>query len=104
MEIRYLLNDVKLREDEKRYLSDKLQKAERLLSGYKDNEMSGEVELELDKKGFFRVEFMIKTPHDLYRSEKTSDTMMNAADQAEEALRKQIRRNKEKTIDAKRKK
>jgi ribosomal subunit interface protein len=98
------LNDIKLREDEKKYLSDKLKKVEKLLSGYNDNEVNGEVEVALDKKGFFRVEFMIKTPRDLYRSEKISDTMMNAADQAEEALRKQIRRNKEKAVDAKRKK
>jgi len=55
-----------------------------------------EVEIELDKKGKFRVEVMIKTPHNLYRAEEISESIEGSVDIVTEELRRQIRKNKEK--------
>lgn len=101
--MRYLFNKVKLNDYEKKYIEDKISKTQKLLSHYSENELNGEVEVDLDKRNFFRVEVMIKTPHNLYRVEKTNDTLMNTVDMVEEALMKQIKRNKEKTRDLQRK-
>ncbi len=97
-----MLGGTKLNETEKKYIESKIDKTKKLLSGYEENELGGEVELEIDKKGFFRVEVMIRTPHNLYRVEKISDSLMNAVDMMDEALTKQIRREREKTRDTRR--
>jgi len=102
MKIRYLSNNIKLDEHEKKYLAEKIKKTEKLLSIYKENELSGEIEVNLDKRGFFRVEIMIKTPHNLFRVDKTGDALMSVADMVEEALMKQIRRKNEKMRDLQR--
>jgi ribosomal subunit interface protein len=101
MKISYLMNSVKLNSSEKEYLAGKVEKNRKLLSDYNDDELYCEVDVSLDKKNFFRVEIMIKTPHHLYRVVKTADTLMNATDQIDEVLKKQIRRNKEKVRELK---
>jgi ribosomal subunit interface protein len=100
MEIRYLLSGLKLNDREKDYLEKKILKTKKLLGNYSEDELFAEVEVDTDKKGLWRVEFMIKTPHVLYRVEKggNKDFMM-AVDMAEEALMKQIRRGREKVRD-----
>lgn len=57
--------------------------------------ISTEVEIELDKKGKFRVEVMIKTPYNLYRSEEISESIEGSVDIVTEELKNQIRKNKE---------
>lgn len=101
MNINYLMNSVKLNQEEKDYLTGKIEKNRKLLGDYKDDELNCEVDINLDKKNFFRVEIMIKTPHNLYRVVKTADTLMNVTDQIDEVLKKQIRRNKEKVRELK---
>lgn len=99
MEIRYLLGDVELNEKEKEYVEKKILKTKKLLKKYSDKELFAEVEIRVDKKGFWTAEFMVETPHELFRADKTSNDLMMAADMAEEALMKQIRRNNEKIKD-----
>jgi len=101
MKINYLMKVVKLNESEKKYLSGKIEKIRKFLNDYNDDELNFEVDISLNKKNFFRVEIMIKTPHHLYRVVKMADTLMNATDQADEVLKKQIRRNKEKIRELK---
>lgn len=97
MQIRYLLNGLKLNSVEKDYLEGKVEKVGKLLKNYSDNELQYEIEVDLDrKKDLFSVEMMIKTPHDLFRSRKEADTFMSATDDAQEAIKLQIRRNKDK--------
>ncbi len=96
MEIRYLFNSVKLNDAEKSYLEQKAERIGKLLKNYSENELTYEVEVAQDKKGFFTVEIMIKTPHNLYRARKSDKNLMNATDQADEAMKAQIRRDKDK--------
>lgn len=103
MEIRYFLGDLKLNEKEKEYVEKKILKTKKLLKKYSDEELFAEIEVRIDKKSFWTVEFMVKTPHELFRADKESSDLMMAADMAEEALMKQIRRNNEKIKDTTRK-
>ena len=104
MPTRYLFGSVRLSEKEKDYISEKVLKCRKLLSNYSEEELAMEVEVEQDKKGFWRVEVMIKTPHNLFRVSKNDSDLFKAVDIVEEALMKQIRRNKEKIRDLSRKK
>jgi ribosomal subunit interface protein len=101
MEIRYFLGDLKLNEREKEYVEKKILKTKKLLKKYSDQELFSEVEVGKDKKGLWKVELMVKTPHELYRVEKKgSHDFMAAVDMAEEAMMKQIRRDREKVRDS----
>jgi ribosomal subunit interface protein len=102
MEIRYLFNSVRLNEQEKMEMEERFERIEKLFSNYKDNELKAEVELSVDKKGFFRTEIMIKTPHNLYRADKQDRSLMNSLDATQEAIIKQIRRDKDKMISEQR--
>jgi ribosomal subunit interface protein len=55
-----------------------------------------EVEIDLDKKGKFRVELMIKTPRNLFRSENTTDSIEASTDLNIEELSEQITHQKDK--------
>lgn len=58
-----------------------------------------EVEVGLDKKGKFRVEVMVKTPHKLYRAEETTESIEGSIDVVENELKIQIKKDKEKVRD-----
>lgn len=49
-----------------------------------------EVEVEMDKKGKFRVELMIQTPRKLYRTEETSESVEGSVDMAVAEMQNQI--------------
>lgn len=104
MATRYLFGSTKLNEREKEYLSKKVLKCKRLLSNYSPDELSVEVEVEQDKKSFWRIEVMIKTPHMLFRVDKQEGDFFKAVDSAQDVLTEQIRRHKEKIRDSQRKK
>jgi ribosomal subunit interface protein len=55
-----------------------------------------EVEISLDKKGKFRVEIMVQTPYQLYRTEETSESIEGSTDIAVDELKNQIRKDTEK--------
>lgn len=82
------------------YVQEKIDKLEKLLNGYDaQEELMAEVEFDRDKKGFWRLEVMITTPHNKYRVEKINNVLREAMDEAEEVLKKQIRRDREKIKD-----
>lgn len=54
-----------------------------------------EVEIDMDKKGKFRVEAMIRTPYQLYRAEDTTESIEGSVDSVEDDLKEQIRKDKE---------
>jgi ribosomal subunit interface protein len=70
----------------------------RLLSIKKvvDNIIKTEVEVDMDKKGLFRVEVMIHTPRDMFRAEETTDSVEGSIDLVVEELKTQITRKKDK--------
>lgn len=61
-----------------------------------------EVEIDLDKKGKFRVEVMIKTPYKLYRAEDTTESVEGSLDSVMEDLRIQINRDKDRLVTLRR--
>lgn len=61
--------------------------------------MEIQVELDLDKKGKFRAEIMIKTPYNLYRAEETTESVEGSVDIACDELYNQIIKDKDKMID-----
>ena len=58
-----------------------------------------EVEIDLDKKGKFRVELMVKTPYNLFRSEETTESIEGSTDIAVEEIKTQIIKDKERVKD-----
>ncbi len=80
------------------YIEKRLQKVNRIIK----NVLEFEVEIDLDKKGKYRVELMVKTPHALYRAEEISQSIEGSADIACEELTMQIVKDKNKMIDLKR--
>lgn len=104
MPIRYLFSSTRIDDTEKKYVATKILKCRKLLRRYPDETLTTEVEIKQDKKGFWNVKTMIQTPHELYRVSKQSSDLFLAVDMLEEALMKQICRNKEKIRDLSRKK
>jgi ribosomal subunit interface protein len=80
------------------YIEKRLQKVNRIAK----NVLEFEVEIELNKKGQYRVELMVKTPYALYRAEETSESIEGSADIACEELTMQIVKDKDKMLDLKR--
>ena len=80
------------------YIEKRLQKVNRIIK----NVLEFEVEIDLDKKGKYRVELMVKTPYALYRAEEISESIEGSADIACEELTLQIVKDKSKIIDLKR--
>ncbi len=103
MEIKYLFRDLKLNDYEKEYLEKKVARVEKLLSEYQGDEIRAEVEVEKDKKSFFRTEITIKTSHNHFRTDKRKKELFESIDVASDALMRQIRREREKLRDERKK-
>lgn len=80
------------------YIEKRLQKVNRIVK----NVLEFEVEINLDKKGKYRVELMVKTPYALYRAEEISESIEGSADIACEELAIQVVKDKDKIKDLKR--
>lgn len=96
MKIMYKNTDPNKKAEE--YIKKRLGKTNRILK----NVLEFEVEIDLDKKGKYRVELMVKTPYALYRAENTSESIEGSADIACNELYAQIIKDKGKLIDLKR--
>jgi len=90
--MRYLYRGVKVDKRTKDYIEKRLVKLDEIL----ENILQAEVEIDMDKKNKFRVEVMIKTPRDLFRSENTTDSIEASFDLAMDELQNQITHTKEK--------
>jgi ribosomal subunit interface protein len=61
-----------------------------------------EIEIDLDKKGKFRVEVMIKTPYNLYRAEDITESVEGSIDSVVDGIKTQINRDKDKMVSLRR--
>jgi ribosomal subunit interface protein len=86
---------VEIDERTEEYIKKRIQKAEQFLT----RAMEYEVEIARDKKGKFCLEVMIKTPYKLYRAEELTGTIEEGIDLAVEDLRTQIKKDKDKMRD-----
>jgi len=93
MQIRYLFNGEKVSQKTRDYLEKKIEKFNKFL----EKILRIEVEIEKDKKNFFRVEIMIKIPGSIYRSEEISESIEGSLDMTLEKIQQQIRKEKGKT-------
>lgn len=89
--VRYLLKGVTLDSRTRDYIDKRMQK----INKFADNALLYEVEVDMDKKGKFRVEVMVKTPYELYRSEEISQSIEGSADMAVEDIINQITKDKD---------
>ncbi len=95
---RFLQRGVKLDESKSEYIEKRLIRIEKLV----DPVSQIEVEVDRDKKGKFRVEVMVKTPHNLYRAEDISESIEGSLDIAIDELEAQLAKTKGKSRDLKR--
>ena len=91
-QMQLLLKGVKIDSRTENYIEKRLQAVRKMLN----NILRVEVEIDLDKKGKFRVEVMIKTPYKLYRAEEITESIEGSIDLVVEQLKVQIRRSKDK--------
>jgi ribosomal subunit interface protein len=60
------------------------------LDKFIENIIKAEVEIDLDKKGKFRVEVMIDTPRNMFRADNTTDSVEASIDMVVDELQKQV--------------
>ena len=97
MNTRFLFKGVDIDERTREYILKRLERVVKLV----DPVSEFEVEVSRDKKGKFRVEIMIKTPHTLYRAEETSVSIEGSTDIAIDELESQIAKQKNRQHDLK---
>lgn len=95
---RYLVKGLELDERTGEYIDKRLKRLAKLI----DPASQFEVEVSRDKKGKFRVEVMIKTPHNLYRAEEISESIEGSVDMVIDELEGQLAKKKTKSRDLKR--
>ncbi len=95
---RYLVKGLELDERTGEYIDKRLKRLAKLV----DLASQFEVEVSRDKKGKFRVEVMIKTPHNLYRAEEISESIEGSVDMVIDELEGQLAKKKTKSRDLKR--
>lgn len=90
MKIRYLFNGEKVSQKTKDYLEKRIEKLNRFL-----DKISGiEIEVEKDKRNFWRVEITVKSFRKVYLSEEISESIEGSLDMALEKIQQQIRKEK----------
>lgn len=80
------------------YIDKRLARIEKLV----DTATHFEVEVDRDKRGKFRVEVMVKTPHNLFRAEETSESVEGSLDVVVDKLEEELAKVKGKKRDLKR--
>ena len=66
------------------------------LDKFIDNILKSEVEVDLDKKGKFRVEVMLHTPRNMFRADNTTDSIEASIDMVTDELQAQVTHLKDK--------
>ncbi|MFA5871361.1 MAG: ribosome-associated translation inhibitor RaiA [Parcubacteria group bacterium] len=103
MNIRYLFKEVKIDSRTQDYVTEKVEKLGKFFQSYsEDAVVTAEVEIDLDKKGKFRVEVMLHTPYQDYRSEDTTESIEGSIDNVYESMESQIDRDKDKIMTLRR--
>lgn len=91
--LRFLFKGVEVDQRTRDYIEKRLSSLDKK---FMENVLQSEVEIDLDKKGKFRVEVMIKTPRNLFRAENTTESIEASIDLTVEELQEQIVHQKDK--------
>lgn len=96
--VRFMYKNVKIDDNTKEYILKRLEAVDKVI----DNILHKEVEIDMDKKGKFRVEVMVKTPYDLFRAEETTESIEGSIDLVVDELKIQMvhEKGKRKTLIA----
>ena len=97
MSTRFFFRGVDIDDRTREYILKRLERIIKLV----DPVTQFEVEIDRDKKGKFRVEIMVKTPHNLYRGEETTVSIEGSTDIVIDELESQIAKKKTKNRDLK---
>lgn len=97
MNTRFLFKGVDIDDRTKEYVVKRLGRVEKLV----DPVSEFSIEIDQDKKGKYRVEIMVKTPHNLYRAEETTISIEGSTDVVIDELEVQIDKKKNKNRDLK---
>lgn len=98
MNTRFLFQGLTLDSRTEEYIRKRLSKIDK----HVEKATTYSVELDLDKKGKFRVEIMVKTPHHLYRAEERTESIEGSTDLAIDEILAQVVKQKSKKRDLKR--
>ncbi|MEI8343629.1 MAG: ribosome-associated translation inhibitor RaiA [Candidatus Moraniibacteriota bacterium] len=91
--LRFLFKGVVVDQRTREYIEKRLSSLDKK---FMEEVLKTEVEIDLDKKGKFRVEVMIKTPRNLFRSENITESIEASIDLTIEELQEQIVHQKDK--------
>lgn len=95
MRTKFLAKDTEIGENEHGYILKRLGEIEGLF----DSDALFEVEVEKDKRGFFRVEVNVSWPGGMHRGTETSESVEGSIDMVIDKLRTQAVRDKDKERD-----
>lgn len=90
--MRLIFKGVKIDNRTKEYIEKRISNVVKMLKG----PLEVEVEIELDKKGKFRVEAMVRDPYELFRAENKTESIEGSLDLSVNQLKSQIRKNRDK--------
>jgi ribosomal subunit interface protein len=95
MQTKFLAKDCRISDGEQAYILKRLSEIENLF-----HEASiFDIEVGMDKRGFFRVEVNVREPHELIRAEEVSKSVEGSIDMVIDKLRVQIVREKDRKRD-----
>ena len=91
--LRFLFKGIEVDQKTRDYIEKRLTSLDKK---FMEEVTSTEVEVDLDKKGKFRVEVMIRTPRNLFRGENTTESIESSIDLTVDELEDQIVHQKDK--------
>lgn len=83
--VRFMSKGVEVDDRTREYILKRVETLDKFVS----HVIQTEIEVEMDKKGKFRVEAMIKTARNLFRAEETSESIEGSIDSVVDALQEQ---------------
>jgi ribosomal subunit interface protein len=97
MNTRFLFKGVDIDDRTRDYILKRLARVEKLV----DPVSEFSIEIDQNKQGKYRVEVMVKTPHNLYRAEETTVSIEGSTDIVIDELEIQVDKKKNKNRDLK---
>jgi ribosomal subunit interface protein len=95
--VRFLFNGIIVDDRTRDYIEKRLSTLDKL----NDKILQTEVEIQLDKKGKFRVEVMLHTPRNKFRAENITESIEASTDLVVDELRDQLAHMKDKLMTLK---
>lgn len=88
--IRFLFKGVEIDDRTNKYIRKRASSLQKFL----DKVNQFEIEIDMNKKGKFRVELMVHTPRKLYRAEETTESIEGSIDLVVDQVERQIKKDK----------